>query len=211
MDIVNLWPVPVGVLELNRDFTEEEIYLVKNLERRPNQGNCTSCNEHLFNLPELKDLHDLVSEKLKEYVDETLAHVDEVELKITQSWANYTQFEQYHHQHIHPNSIISGVLYLHAYEELDSITFHKESKWQIEAQKKTTTHYNATSWWLPVKTGNLFLFPSDLSHSVGTRENVDTFITETKDNRISIAFNTFYTGVLGNCNTLTGLTIKEIF
>jgi hypothetical protein len=34
-----------------------------------------------------------------------------IELYITQSWLNYTEENQYHHRHEHPNSVVSGVLY----------------------------------------------------------------------------------------------------
>jgi hypothetical protein len=53
---------------------------------------------------------------------------------ITQSWANYTKKNQYHHTHEHPNSFISGVLYINANEAHDKITMHKKSYQQIKVK-----------------------------------------------------------------------------
>jgi predicted 2-oxoglutarate/Fe(II)-dependent dioxygenase YbiX len=60
--------------------------------------------------------------------------------------------------------------------------------------------YNSDSWWVPVETGNLVLFPSSTSHMVE-----DVVADKT---RISIAFNTFVRGDLGDGVELTSLSLK---
>jgi hypothetical protein len=37
---------------------------------------------------------------------------------ITQSWLNYTETNQYHHKHEHPNSLVSGVFYVNDMKNL---------------------------------------------------------------------------------------------
>ena len=124
---------------------------------------------------------------------------DNVKLEITQSWINYTKTGQYHHKHAHPNSVISGVFYIQASKEIDKLFFYNESYQQIKIVPKEFHVYNSESWWLPVETGQLLLFPSSLTHMVAT--------TSGEDDRISMSFNTFYKGKLGDEVALTGLTL----
>ena len=50
-----------------------------------------------------------------------------IEIYITISWINYTETNQYHHAHSHPNSVISGVYYIET-DESDTITFFQHTK-----------------------------------------------------------------------------------
>jgi predicted 2-oxoglutarate/Fe(II)-dependent dioxygenase YbiX len=59
--------------------------------------------------------------------------------------------------------------------------------------------YNSKSWWMEAKTGGLLLFPSSLTHMVQQ-------VTADED-RISIAFNTFLKGNLGDNKDLTELKL----
>ena len=45
---------------------------------------------------------------------------------ITQSWLNYTRANQFHHRHEHPNSFVSGVLYINADKATDRINFYNK-------------------------------------------------------------------------------------
>ena len=47
---------------------------------------------------------------------------EELDFYITQSWINITKPDEFHHEHFHTNSIISGVFYIST-EEDDAITF----------------------------------------------------------------------------------------
>ena len=59
--------------------------------------------------------------------------------------------------------------------------------------------YNSNLWWFPVETGQLILFPSSLTHSVETKKGNNT--------RISLAFNTFVKGTIGNNTELTEIVL----
>ncbi len=45
---------------------------------------------------------------------------------ITQSWLNYTETNQYHHKHQHPNSLVSGVFYINCDDKFDKIKFFNQ-------------------------------------------------------------------------------------
>ena len=192
MRVENLFPTPVAFWNLN--ITEEEKAFIRNLEQRPNQGNTTSKNNYLLDkLPRIKGF---VNHCLDEYMTAIYAPKHEVKPYITQSWANYTKPGQFHHKHAHPNSFISGCVYIAA--KGDKIYFYRDGYQQIKLPAESYNPYNSDSWWFEVNEGDVILFPSSLTHMV---ETVDG------DERVSIAFNTFLKGTIGSADDLTELEI----
>jgi len=193
----NLFPTAVSFFDFGTDLTEVELKFIKNQELRNNDGNKTSVNNNLFDCPEIAEIARFCEESLAEYFKKVYAPKFEVQPYITQSWANYTNKGQYHHKHEHPNSFVSGVFYVQAQQDIDRIYFYKNAYQQIRIPVESYNLYNSESWWLGVKTGQLILFPSHLTHMVQT--------VETDETRISISFNTFLKGYIGNDIELTGL------
>jgi uncharacterized protein (TIGR02466 family) len=194
MRIESLFPTPVGFwnLALNKD----EIDFIRNLEQRPNQGNTTSKNNYVFREPEMERLEMFVQNCLDEYMKGIYAPKHDVKPYITQSWANYTKAGQFHHKHAHPNSFISGCLYIAA--KGDKIYFYRDGYQQIKLPTENWNPYNSESWWYEVNEGDVVLFPSSLTHMVQTVDG---------EERISIAFNTFLKGTIGSADDLTELEI----
>ena len=87
-------------------------------------------------------------------------------LVITQCWANRNPKGSKHHEHVHPNSIISGVMYFQINEKLPPISFAKDRQDSMKLDPIKYNHVNSESFMLPCKPGELILFPSNLSHSV---------------------------------------------
>lgn len=197
MNIYNVFPTAVGKFTLGRDFTEKELEYIKGLETRPNQGNTTSKDNNLFDRKELKDLAKFCQESVASYLKEIYAPKNDVTLRFTQSWANYTNPGQFHHKHEHPNSFVSGVLYINADPTVDRIYFYKSKYEQIKLTTENFNVYNSDSWWFEVGTTDLMIFPSNLTHMVET--------TKSDQTRISISFNTFPKGYVGKDIDLTGL------
>ena len=197
MNIYNVFPTAVGKFSLGRDFTEKELKYIKELETRPNQGNVTSKDNNLFDRKELKDLAKFCQESVDSYLKEIYAPKNDVTLRFTQSWANYTNPGQFHHKHEHPNSFVSGVLYINADPTVDRIYFYKSKYEQIKLTTENFNLYNSDSWWFEVGTTDLMIFPSNLTHMVET--------TKSDQTRISISFNTFPIGYVGEDLDLTGL------
>jgi uncharacterized protein (TIGR02466 family) len=195
--IHNLFPIPIGSFQLDREFTQDELDFIKGQETRPNQGNVTSKDNNLFDREELKDLACQVQCIINEYFDAIYKPKNDVKLYVTQSWSNYTKPGEYHHKHAHPNSFVSGVLYINSDPEKDKIYFYREGYQQIKLPPSEWNLYNSESWWFEVKPGQIYLFPSSTTHMVQTTESADT--------RVSIAFNTFLKGYIGEDVDLTGL------
>lgn len=199
MIIHNLFPTSVGKFELGRKFTEEELEFINKQPITANSGNTTSSDNYLFKSPEMGSIVEFVDKCLDEYFQETVKPKEDVKLRITQSWSNYTKPGEYHHKHEHPNSFISGVLYVNADPEKDKIYFYKNGYSQISIPPSEWNIHNSSSWWLEAATGVLYLFPSSTTHMVQT--------VDANETRVSIAFNTFPVGYVGEDSSLTGLRL----
>ena len=195
MNLLSLFPTPVGLFNLNREFTKEELEYVNGLEMRPNAGNLTSKENYILKKKELKSVKKFIEESLEQYFTTVFKPQDNVKLCITQSWINFTKKGQWHHKHAHPNSLVSGVFYFSANEKSDKIYFNKEEYQRIKLNPTEYNAYNSETWWLEANTGRLIIFPSELSHNVAPVEEDET--------RISLSFNTFPKGVIGENDNLT--------
>jgi uncharacterized protein (TIGR02466 family) len=198
----NLFPQPVGIYRLERDLTAKELSFIKGQETRPNMGNATSVNHTLLNHKAMTKLRDFLETSVADYFTQVHNPKHKVNLRITQSWANYTEPGQWHHKHAHPNSFVSGVFYPQANRETDKIYFYRAGFQQIKFPPENWNSYNSESWWFEVGTGDLVLFPSSLEHMVETLQGDQT--------RISLSFNTFPVGNIGEEVSLTGLQIGEL-
>jgi hypothetical protein len=92
------------------------------------------------------------------------------------------------------NSIFSTPIYMSKLDrELTSLELKfvdKSKDWNV---------WNSETWWFPVKTGDIIMFPSSLTHMVENKEGTNT--------RISLAFNVFIKGTIGNNKQLTELIL----
>jgi uncharacterized protein (TIGR02466 family) len=204
-NIHGIFPQPVFFSHIGRTWTkEEQAFLKKQSEStHNNSGNTTSNNRYVLREPEAKNMADFVQKAVDQYVDNVMfpKFRDQLEFYVTQSWLNYTKPGQYHHKHAHPNSILSGVLYIDADETKDKIFFYKDGYQQIKFPTENFQLYNSESWFFTVKTGDVVIFPSSLTHMVETKEGENT--------RTSLAFNVFAKGYIGNEDELTALQLHN--
>lgn len=202
MNIVSLFPTAVGMFDLNRSFTDEELSVLLKQEEYPNMGNKTSKERFIFRDKILADLSSFATESVNKYFQEVIAPSKEVSLYITQSWMNYSKKGEWHHAHEHPNSILSGVFYIQTDNE-DKIYFEKVGYEQISFPTEKYNLYNSKSWWIPAIQGRLIIFPSSLRHHV--------MPVTTDHTRVSLSFNTFAKGLIGAEETLTALEVGQIY
>jgi uncharacterized protein (TIGR02466 family) len=201
MNINNLFPTAVGFSKLERELTEDELKFIKEQVRYPNEGNTTSENRKLLKSVEMTEIREFIEDAMLDYFKSVYAPKFDVTPYITQSWANFTDPGQYHHKHAHPNSVISGVFYPQADRKSDKIYFYKDGYEQIKIPASDYNPHNSESWWYETGTGDLIIFPSNLTHMVQTKQGDGT--------RISISFNTFVKGYIGSDDSLTGLHLGE--
>jgi uncharacterized protein (TIGR02466 family) len=198
-NFVLLFPTPVMFNEIGRDFTKKELAYIEShsTSTRRNDGNSSSNNNYILNEPEMADLNKFVTNQLNEYLKRVYKPKYPAEVFITQSWLNWTKKGEFHHKHAHPNSFISGVLYIATDSVKDKITFYRSEYKQLQLTTDNFDILNSDSWWFNVKTGDIVMFPSSLTH------NVENVIAD--DVRVSLAFNSFIKGTFGDSRLLTEL------
>ena len=199
--IHQLFPQPVYFSQLERKLTKEELNTINIYKEKTykNEGNITSYDNYVLENKTLKNLKKDLNEKVLDYFDKIICTNNPITPYITQSWLNYTGNNQFHHQHSHNNAYISGVFYIMANHEVDKIKFYKTNTPQIELSTTQYNTFNSSSWFFPVKTGDVVLFPSTLMHGVDKKKETPT--------RISLAFNIFIKGKIGNKYNLTELIL----
>jgi uncharacterized protein (TIGR02466 family) len=199
--ITGIFPTPIYISELNRKFTNKELLFIDKtkLDVYKNEGNTTSNNNYILNNKAFKYIKTELDLRVQNYFEKVVSSSNNVIPYITQSWLNYTETNQYHHKHQHPNSLVSGVLYINCDEKFDKIKFFNDKYQTIKPEIKDWNIWNSESWWFSVKTGDIILFPSSLTHMVETKSGINT--------RISLAFNVFIKGKIGDSKELQELIL----
>ena len=202
--IHSVFPIPIYTTSMERGLTKQELQFVNEQKKHcfKNEGNINSKDSYILNRKEFKNIKKFLDKHCKDYLDTVICPKNKVELYITQSWLNYTEANQFHHKHEHPNSVVSGVFYFNSDIKNDKILFSDSKGYQQIKPETDNTKFNlwnSGSWFFPVETGNLFMFPSSTTHQVETKKGNNT--------RISLAFNTFYKGNVGSNNKLTELIL----
>jgi uncharacterized protein (TIGR02466 family) len=196
-----LFPTPVGFFKFNEGLTEKETQFLLEQPQRPNDGNTSSVDKYILKQKKLNNLTTFIEKCAYEYFMATVCPKNDVRLRITQSWLNWTTPGQFHHKHAHPNSFVSGCFYVNANKDTDKIYFYRDGYQQIKFPPAEWNMFNSESWWFPVGTGDLIFFPSYLTHMVEPVGGEDT--------RISLAFNMFPVGHIGDEDQLTALYLGK--
>ena len=200
-NIYSIFPTPIYISKLGRKLTASELRFVEKNKKNyfKNEGNITSNNNYILNEKPFLNIKKKLNLRVKDYFKKVLSTTDAITPYITQSWLNYTETNQYHHKHAHPNSLVSGVFYINCHKELDKIKFFDNTYKTIKPEIKNWNLWNSETWWFTVKTGDIILFPSSLTHMVENKEGTNT--------RISLAFNVFIKGTIGDNKKLTELIL----
>ena len=203
MKIYQLFPEPVCTCSLERKLTQEELKIINEYkkETHKNDGNITSNNNYVLENKTLKNLKEDLQKRVVDYFDKVICTSNSIIPHITQSWINYTETNQFHHRHFHSNSYVSGVFYIDAQKEVDSITFYRPGEAQKAIHLIVTRYnqFNSPFWRCSVQTGDVVLFPSSVHHGVQKKKGNNI--------RISLSFNVFFKGTIGDNKLLTELVL----
>ena len=204
--IIGIYPSPVYVTkkDSNSDSIEEkeiEDIIKEGLYKDGDLDHYTD-NTYIFDT-KLKNLKEFCEKHIKIYVKEILNPKQELDFYITQSWLNVVDPGGGIQPHRHANSIISGTFY-QTVEETDKICFHdpntQRTKCMISIEPNKGNPFTSKNWSATVDKNVLILFPSWLEHSVEPNEKATR-------NRISLSFNTFAKGIIGQKKHLNRLVL----
>lgn len=208
-EIINLFPIPLYVQ--HKSVTEEDVKTLKEVTLLPehdftaNYG-AQSENSYILDLPEHQQLRDKILYFVNDFANNVLCFAGEFD--ITQSWVSIKKPYQMHVPHVHPNSIISGVLYFDNLPGAEGIVFHKNIDpsdyiMRPALSSYANTIFKHTETTLTVENHMLVMFPSYLKHGV--------MLNQSEVNRYSLAFNVMPKYQLGLQKDLTQLVMPESF
>ena len=200
-------PTAVYKDKIGYKLTSQQRDTLDNLVIHPNE---LSEEMGILDRPEFKSMKDVVFSHVKKYERDVCGFKSSLSFKLTESWYKETVPGDDHLDHNHPNSMLSGVVYLNVpkgnthHEGLNLI--HVENRGVFKHHDfrydYTPTKYNQISTFIPVETGDIVLFPSYLYHFVSRNES------ENESRRI-ISFNTFIQGRMSCENSYPNvLTLK---
>ena len=200
-ELLMVFPTPVQIYKYENSI-EKELKHIEGVEWKSQVANANfkTKDSYLTKHEQLKNLTSFFKECIDDYCN-TIINSDQ-RLVITQLWGNRNPKGSKHHEHVHPNSIISGVFYLRQDPKLPPIQFSKSNQEAMKLDPRKYNTYNAETFLLPCTAGELILFPSNLRHSVPVNMG--------EEERISLSFNTFSVDALGSEENLTHLDIRRI-
>jgi len=201
--IYPLFPYPLVICGNNYKFTGAEEDYFSKLEMIENSGNSMSRDDKVLDSDELADLKRYIDDQVFNYKKNLLEMKDENEIYITQSWVNSSDGNQFHPKHKHPNSVISGVIFLddNTDESLPPIRFHRSMEmFPLNFSFDGLNEFNASCREFHPVRGMLMLFPSLLEHDVD--KNASDRV------RTSLSFNTYVRGIVGGKRQLTEVDIR---
>ena len=190
--ILPIFPTVITMNKMERDFTEQEMTCLMSFKDKLRDSYPNTLDIYILENEPLSKIKEICERVLNEYLLEINKPINpnDISLKITHSWLNFTKKDQYHPPHTHHNSILCGVLYVNANREKDKIRFTKSEtgeNWQIQTNNVSNI-FSSNTFELSVNTGDIVIFPSNLTHSVPLIED---------ETRLSLAFNSFYSGNIG--------------
>jgi len=200
-ELLQIFPTPLLITKYEGSL-EQELKYINTLDwvKQNSNGNFKSKDTYLLDQEQFKNIKNFIYESLNKFIKNVL--MSDQRLAVTQCWLNKNPKGSKHHEHVHPNSIISGVFYFRQDPKLPPIQFARSIQSAMKLDPKKYNNLNSETFLLPCTNGELILFPSNLRHSVPT--NIGD-----KD-RISMSFNTFSIDILGSENSLTHLDIRRI-
>ena len=197
-DIFPLFAYPVMICGQRYKFNESETEFVSELETIDNIGNSMSANDRVLDDARLSNLKAFIEEQIFVFKKNLFRIKDDNPIYITQSWVNFAKPGQFHPKHKHPNSVISGVMFLDDNSErrLPPIRFHRSADlFSLDFHYDELNEFNASCRLFDPEQGMLLLFPSSLEH--------DVEINDSDQVRKSISFNTYVRGTVGGKEQLT--------
>ena len=121
-----------------------------------------------------------VFKRIKNFIDERAQYFFKKvlllknELIITESWISNAAPGATHHKHKHPNALFSVVYYVDCPSSY--LRFSREHNFLQESSLfsydfEKYTIYTAHHWTLPVKTGDLLIFPASVAHESNANQH----------------------------------------
>ena len=204
LSVINFSGLPILIKKNAHNFSKEEFNYIKKLNyHNSSHENTTfkvSEEKYILKNQGLKNIKNIFDKYIEIYKKNILQINNNTCL--LNSWATWHSTDSIHPPHTHPNAIISLVYYVKCDE--GSISFVQDRSmlcngYYFEYDIIDYNEYNSAVWNVPVKTGDLIIFPGWIRHQGNNfLKNSDRYL---------IAANYFLKGKTGNNLKATYLEI----
>jgi uncharacterized protein (TIGR02466 family) len=139
-------------------------------------------------LPEMKELVDVVMWESGNILDAYRIKRDSH--YITNMWANIANPNRRHHMHIHPNCLLSGLVYIRTPKNCGSTMFAspRQLSKNLEPTYIGKNELNSDVFIMPPEKGRMLIWPSHVPHAV------EQGAADEAEERIVVAFNIMIRG-----------------
>ncbi|MCG8355888.1 MAG: 2OG-Fe(II) oxygenase family protein [Kiloniellales bacterium] len=194
-ELVQLFPTCVWVHEVSDHaaLNARLMSRIETLEREAPENvtpqNAWQSQENLHLVPGFEDFARLITAATRNILGFLKCRFDE--LYITSCWANLNRKGYAHHDHTHPNNVLSGVYYVKTPKHSGGIVF-SDPRPQAHVLAPSVTErnlFNANIQRFEPREGTMLVFPSWLEHAVEANHSDEV--------RVSIAFNVMIHGSVG--------------
>lgn len=189
---------PIPIFQNNIGVEEEDLKLVKSLEYERMDTNNGSFTKDKYILNKMPVLKNKIEKQIELFTRNYLKINKDIGFRLLNSWTNIHYPNDFAQSHTHINSVFSGVYYLQTTDnsgdlEFSTPHFNNNISKGLLFQFDEYTHVNANHYRIKPYDGEIVIFPSHLAHGVCKNES--------DQERYSLAFNVFPTGVLGDKET----------
>ena len=181
MNITPLFPTPLGIVS-NFISSKERIQLLKNIQSLSHSphgtimGNGASTHGYNMNFVN-RDIKNRIQTAVNEYVGAYGCYA----APLRNIWSNIQNAGSGLKEHTHPQSTVSGALYINV-DETCMLYFHNPNPYVIFSEYEERNPYNSEWFGVRVENRQLVLFPSWLKH--GKNDEINQM-----DDRIVVSFN----------------------
>jgi uncharacterized protein (TIGR02466 family) len=146
--------------------------------------------DDLQTLPEMQELVDVIMLESGRILD--AYEVQRDSHYITNMWANIANPNRRHHMHIHPNCLLSGLVYIKTPKNCGATMFASPRQLSkgLEPTYRRKNELNADAFVSPAEKGRMLIWPAHIPHAV------EQGSADEREERIVVAFNIMIRGLI---------------
>ncbi len=184
MNIKPLFPTPIAVTP-NFISSKERLQLIKSIKNVDHSSHDCIIGEGLSTHGQPSSFLDRnIKKRIQTALDEYNNECGYRLSKLSNIWSNIQNSGSRLLEHSHPQSLVSGALYINVGEE-SRLYFHNPNPYVYFTGRRENTPFTYEYIWIPVYNCELILFPSWLRH--GKHDYINEM-----DERIVVSFNSVH-------------------
>jgi len=195
---------PILKISTGKFLNKKELDHIKKIPyvKHSESDTMLSVDNSILNHKKLNRIKNIIWSEFCKYVDQVLEIEDD--FYMSNSWCTLQEKRGSHPYHNHPGSMFSSAYYAQAHDGFLFFSKPKsiiQSGFNFDYKIKNYNYFNSLTCKIPVTTGDLIIFPADISHESGEHKSPET--------RIMLGASYFIKGKLGFKKKYNQMDITE--